>query len=127
MKICMSGKSTRADGIDVHDRVEADAAQVLRRVVAQPPGHPGVRGLVDGEAEEEDDVRGQAESDVLGCEIGQTASGRTPDGSTAVRGAPALRLSRLGVRQRVIGRSAPRRAAARPLPASTRSQPCWTG
>ena len=41
------GQDQRAERVDMADRVEADAAQAPRGVVAQPVGHPGVRRLVE--------------------------------------------------------------------------------
>ena len=42
-----------ADRVEVHSRVEADAAQHPRRVVAEHPGGPGVHELVNGDGDDE--------------------------------------------------------------------------
>jgi len=44
-----------AHGIDVVCRIEADAALEASGLIAKPRGHPGMRALVYGEREEQDD------------------------------------------------------------------------
>ena len=43
------------EGIDVFQRIEADAAELLCGVVAEPPGDEAVGGLVKGDGDEERD------------------------------------------------------------------------
>ena len=42
-----------AERIDMLDRIEADPAKLPGGIVAEPVGHKGVRGLVEGDGDEE--------------------------------------------------------------------------
>ena len=74
MKIMSSGIAHGADRVDVHERVEADPPEPLRRGVAQPQRHPGVGRLVDAQREEQYDKLGEPERQGLGCQVAQTSS-----------------------------------------------------
>ena len=58
----------RAEGIDVLERIEADAAELLGGVVAEPVRDKGVRGLVkgDGDDQRQDPDRDVVKGDVQG-------------------------------------------------------------
>ena len=43
------------DRIDVRDRVQGEPAEARRRVVAEPPGGPGMEELVERQGEQEHD------------------------------------------------------------------------
>ena len=49
----MPGKHHGAEGIDMLERIEADPAELLGGVVAEPVRDKGVGGLVEGDGDEE--------------------------------------------------------------------------
>ena len=48
-----AGKNDGAERIDMLERVEADPTKLQGGVVPEPVGHKGVRGLVEGDGDEE--------------------------------------------------------------------------
>jgi hypothetical protein len=67
----------RPDHVDVDQRVEADPAEGLCRGVALLQRRPGVGRLVDGQAEEQHDIRHQAKGDGRGAQDGLLRSDET--------------------------------------------------
>ena len=94
--------------IDVADRVEAHPAEAARRVVAEPVGHPAMRGLVQRD-------RGHHGHGPDGKRLADARRDRSCDGARQQFGEPALGRPRVEVARR-------RAASGRQNPVEPREQ-----